>query len=149
MRSLIDRSWSGREWSVRWWSLLFSSAVCFKWWCRPALCAQMERQGEEGRAQPKSGGPADPKGETPLAYMRSKRKEGGRTDGQRPVPQLAGAAAQHQHHHHQTSSESQADRAAAVTARGGGRGVISWNSALGMETLAPGFPMPAKQLLPL
>jgi len=31
--------------------------------------------GEEGRAQPKSGGPASPKGETLLAYMRSQRKE--------------------------------------------------------------------------
>jgi len=31
--------------------------------------------GEEGRAQPKSGGPASPKGETLLAYMRSERKE--------------------------------------------------------------------------
>jgi len=43
------------------------------------------RGGERrGRAQPKSGGPADPKGETPLAYMRSK-KEGaltGRGKGQ-------------------------------------------------------------------
>jgi len=40
------------------------------------LCAlQWKGRGGGGRAQPKSGGPASPKGETLLAYMRSQRKE--------------------------------------------------------------------------
>jgi len=39
------------------------------------LCALQWKGEGEGRAQPKSGGPASPKGETLLAYMRSQRRE--------------------------------------------------------------------------
>lgn len=93
-------------------------------WPRPSLnggavqlCALQWKGrggGEEGRAQPKSGGPASPKGETLLAYMRSKRKE---------TAKAKQVAAHHHQHRGEGGRESlaaaRARAAAAVTARGG------------------------------
>lgn len=73
-----------REWSVRCWSLLLRRVRAWpplnggavRLWALQWK-GRVQGRGEEGRAQPKSGGPADPKGETLLAYMRSKKEGGG------------------------------------------------------------------------
>ena len=102
--------------------------VFFKWWCRPALCAPMERQGRRGESATKKRRPRLPQ-RRDAARLYALRKEG----------------AGHNLQHTSTSTKRERERAAtraraaAVTARGGrdrerqgGRGAdeVSWNSAL-------------------
>lgn len=113
------------------------------------MCAPMEKAGrvrerEEGRAQRKSGGPADPKGETLLAYMRPKRKGRGRAK-RSSVAQLAA-------HRKLAEPSRRCRRRDGLMARreeDEGQTRSLGIQRCGMETLAPGFPMPAKPLLPL
>lgn len=108
-----------------------AAQLCALQWKGRGLEGREGGRGEEGRAQPKSGGPASPKGETLLAYMRgSKRKE---TAKAKHKLQRAGTAAP-------TGTEGERG-GAAVTGprRGGGREAwadeISWNSALAVRAM--------------